>query len=213
MSSSRLRICARMETSSAETGSSQTMSSGSSTSARAIEIRWHWPPENSCGRRRMTRSGSRPTACNTVRTRDSRSPRSLMPAITSGSAMMSPIRRRGFSEAIGSWKMSCTRRRSRRSRSPLSRTRSTPSKTTLPDVGRKSCSTARASVDLPQPDSPTSPSVSPRFRSKLTSETAWMREAPVPCSTTRCSTLSSIGSARSCARPLPAITPSPARAP
>ena len=49
-SSSRLRIWAWTDTSSADTGSSQMISSGSITSARAIEIRWHWPPENSWGR-------------------------------------------------------------------------------------------------------------------------------------------------------------------
>ena len=41
--------CAWIETSSAETGSSQTMSSGSTASARAMPMRWRWPPENSCG--------------------------------------------------------------------------------------------------------------------------------------------------------------------
>ncbi len=46
---SRLRICAWIETSSAETGSSQTISCGWSASARATPIRWRWPPENSCG--------------------------------------------------------------------------------------------------------------------------------------------------------------------
>ena len=45
----RFRICACTETSSAEVGSSQTRNSGSPASARAIEMRWRWPPENSCG--------------------------------------------------------------------------------------------------------------------------------------------------------------------
>jgi hypothetical protein len=39
ISSSRLRIWARMETSSAETGSSQTMNSGLRMSARAMQMR------------------------------------------------------------------------------------------------------------------------------------------------------------------------------
>ena len=30
-------------------GSSQTMNFGFSASARAMPIRWRWPPENSCG--------------------------------------------------------------------------------------------------------------------------------------------------------------------
>ena len=41
--------CAWIETSSAETGSSQTISFGDTASARAMPMRWRWPPENSCG--------------------------------------------------------------------------------------------------------------------------------------------------------------------
>ncbi len=41
--------CAWIETSSAETGSSATMNFGSTASARAMPMRWRWPPENSCG--------------------------------------------------------------------------------------------------------------------------------------------------------------------
>ena len=50
-SCSRLTICALTETSSADTASSQTMRSGSVASARAMPMRWRWPPENSCGQR------------------------------------------------------------------------------------------------------------------------------------------------------------------
>ena len=32
-----------------DSGSSSTISLGASTMARAIEMRWRWPPENSCG--------------------------------------------------------------------------------------------------------------------------------------------------------------------
>ena len=42
-------ICAWIETSRAETGSSATISFGFSAIARAIPIRCRWPPENSCG--------------------------------------------------------------------------------------------------------------------------------------------------------------------
>ena len=38
-----------IETSSAETGSSATSSLGFSVSARAMPMRWRWPPENSLG--------------------------------------------------------------------------------------------------------------------------------------------------------------------
>ena len=45
-SASRLSTVACTETSSAETGSSAIRISGSSASARAIEMRCRWPPEN-----------------------------------------------------------------------------------------------------------------------------------------------------------------------
>ena len=48
-SSRRLTTPAWTDTSSAETGSSRIMSFGSSTRARAIPMRWRWPPENSFG--------------------------------------------------------------------------------------------------------------------------------------------------------------------
>ncbi len=53
------------------------------------------------------------------------------------------------------------------------RSTSTPSKCTDPDVGSISRRMQRPVVDFPQPDSPTSPSVSPRSTEKLTPETAW----------------------------------------
>jgi hypothetical protein len=43
------RICACVVTSSAVVGSSAISSTGSSTSAIAIMMRWRWPPESWCG--------------------------------------------------------------------------------------------------------------------------------------------------------------------
>ena len=51
MAASNSRICAWMETSSELTASSHTSSLGSSTMARAMATRWHWPPDNSRLRR------------------------------------------------------------------------------------------------------------------------------------------------------------------
>ena len=42
-------ICAWIDTSSADTGSSATISLGLTASARAMPMRWRCPPENSCG--------------------------------------------------------------------------------------------------------------------------------------------------------------------
>ena len=50
------RICARTETSSADTGSSATMIRGLSASARPMAMRWRCPPENSCGKRSSRRA-------------------------------------------------------------------------------------------------------------------------------------------------------------
>ena len=50
---------------------------------------------------------------------------------------------------------------------------SSPLKIILPSVGVLSCRIERPVVDFPQPDSPTSPSVSPRRMKKLTSSTAF----------------------------------------
>ena len=48
-STRRLRICDWIETSNAETGSSAITSLGPAAIARAMPMRWRWPPENSCG--------------------------------------------------------------------------------------------------------------------------------------------------------------------
>ncbi len=45
----RLTTWAWTETSSAETGSSQTSTLGLSAMPRAMPMRWRWPPENWCG--------------------------------------------------------------------------------------------------------------------------------------------------------------------
>ena len=83
-----------------------------------------------------------------------------------------PTRLRGFSEDAGSWKTICTSRRSgpapRRPRWVMS----CPWKRMAPPVGSSSRRMLRASVVLPQPDSPTNPSVSPSCSASDTSSTA-----------------------------------------
>ena len=171
MSSSRFRICACTETSSADTGSSSTSTVGSSISARAMATRWHWPPDISCGRRDQTVSASKPTSFRASVTRWRFCSAPPLPQISSGSATTSAMRRRGLSEEIGSWNTICSfRRNSRREAADWSDS-SSPEIFTVPEVGGGSCISARASVDFPQPDSPTRPSVSSWASVKLTSST------------------------------------------
>src|SRR3712207_961665 len=86
---------------------------------------------------------------------------------------MKPTRLRAFSDAYGSWKIIISSRRigriSARERCVMSR----PWKTIRPSVGSRRRITQRAIVDLPQPDSPTTPSVSPLRTLKLTPSTAF----------------------------------------
>ena len=75
--------------------------------------------------------------------------------------MIVPTRLRGFSEAYGSWKTICISRRMRAQRAPRQLGDVRPSNVTVPAVSSCSRMMHRPSVDLPQPDSPTRPSVSP----------------------------------------------------
>ena len=70
---------------------------------------------------------------------------------------------RGFSDAYGSWNTICIRRRSARSsRAPTPESTSMPSNSHRARRRLSSRITRRPVVDLPQPDSPTRPSVVPR---------------------------------------------------
>jgi hypothetical protein len=80
---------------------------------------------------------------------------------------------RGFSDAYGSWKTICSSRRTSRIRRREKPVMSWPLKMILPSVGTSSLMTVRPSVVLPQPDSPTRPSVSPARSDRSTPSTAW----------------------------------------
>ena len=105
-SSSRLMIWAWIDTSKADTGSSQMIILGRSTRARAMPTRWRCPPENSCG-----------IAIDMLRAESDGLQHFLGPVapflcvptpwITRGSVMISPKVMRGLREAYGSWKMNC----------------------------------------------------------------------------------------------------------
>ncbi len=95
-----------------------------------------------------------------------------MPWTISGSRRIDPARMRGSSDAYESWNMYWMSRRSRRYSRPLDRARSLPPKRTAPLVGLSRPTSIRPIVVLPQPDSPTRPSVSPLRMSKDTPATA-----------------------------------------
>ncbi len=82
--------------------------------------------------------------------------------------MIAPTVMRGLSEANGSWKMICMSRHSARKAPRSSAVTFWPSNQISPAVGSISRKMQRPVVDLPQPDSPTKPKVSPAAMSKLT---------------------------------------------
>ena len=77
----------------------------------------------------------------------------------------------GLSEANGSWNTICTAFRYRRRAAPC-RLMGAPSSRISPDVGVSSWAIMRATVDLPDPDSPTSAIVLPGSSVNDTSFTA-----------------------------------------
>src|SRR5438034_1099372 len=86
--------------------------------------------------------------------------------------MALPTVSRGSSDAYGSWKTICISWRSGCRFLRDIPTSSVPLYFTDPADGTSSCSTQRATVDLPEPLSPTRPNVWPLGIEKLTLETA-----------------------------------------
>ena len=175
-SSSRLTICARIDTSSAETASSATMI------LRVERERARDGDPLPLAARELVRVALRHVGREAhvleqpAHALLGRAPLSATPCTSSGSAIEKPTVRRGSSEANGSWKTIWMSRRSGRTSDGGRRAMSRAVRTRC---CRPSTSTRRSSerpvVDLPQPDSPTSASVSPAARSKLTFSTAWTR--------------------------------------
>src|SRR6266581_3164648 len=104
-----------------------------------------------------------------------------------GSPMMSPTVWRGSRDAYGSWKIIAMSRRSARRRPPRTCVISSPLNLIEPAVGSTRRMIVRPSVDFPQPDSPTRPSVSPASISRSTPSTAWT------CARVRCITPDATG--------------------
>ena len=160
---SSCRISPRTDASRFETGSSATITSGSSTSAPAITTRWRWPPESSCGYRRKKRSGGRKPALARAREPTSCSSGSLRPAVDAvdaqplGHDLVDRLARvQGCRSGPG------TPSAPTPVRLEVARRSGVPSKRISPPSTGCRPMIARASVVLPQPDSPASATISPR---------------------------------------------------
>ena len=142
----------------------------------AIMTRWRIPPESSCGYWRIRRSGAEmPTLrmMSSARARASASVTSRWQR--TASAIWSPMRKAGFSEVIGSWKIIAMRSpRSPVRLSGCARSSRWPSNSAAPSIrtplAPRRPMTASEVTLLPLPDSPTMASVSPGVTARSTPE-------------------------------------------
>ena len=210
------RICACTVTSSAVVGSSAMISSGWFAIAIAMTTRCRIPPDSSCGYLRAIWAGSgRPTRSSSSTARFQVPRRSARPCSRRHSATCQPTVYIGFSAVSGSWNTIATRapRIARHSAGPQSSS-SFPSSLIDPLTRADSGSSprmARASMVLPDPDSPTTPIVSRALSETLTPRTASMTPASVGRLIRRSSTSSSgpgreDGAVRAAPSCLPVIT-------
>ena len=161
------RICFWMVTSSAVVGSSAISSLGSLASAIAIITRCRMPPENWCGYS-STRSRARgmPTRSSTSTARSMASFLDTSRCSSTTSAICAPTVWVGFSEESGSWKIipiSSPRilRISSGGSPVISRSASLIEPPAMRPLFGSRPMIDSAVIVLPQPDSPTMPSVSP----------------------------------------------------
>ncbi|KJL34027.1 hypothetical protein RL72_00078 [Microbacterium azadirachtae] len=163
-SRSTCTISACVVTSSAVVGSSQTSSRGAVVRAPAIMTRCSMPPLSSCGCwSRCSAGEGRRTSASSSAARARARARGHLSFRRRASVRWSPIVRIGLMPARGSWNtIAASERRTARSAAGESGER--PSTETLPPMCARSGvrpSTVRAVRDLPDPDSPTRPTVSP----------------------------------------------------
>src|SRR6266498_605764 len=173
------RIWAWMVTSSAVVGSSARTRAGLQDRAMAIIMRCRMPPLNWWGYCESRRSGSETPTSESSSTARARDWEAVMPRwISTVSVSWRPTDSTGLSDVIGSWKiMPMSLPRIRRISSSERARRSRPLKTMRPPTIRPAGAATRritesALTDLPQPDSPTSATVSPARTSQDTPSTA-----------------------------------------
>ncbi len=191
--------------SSAVVGSSAISRAGSIISAMAIAMRCFMPPENSCGNCASRLSGSGMRTLRSMATERASLSRLDRPERYWMSRIWRPTESTGLSAPIGSWNTVAMRwPRSARMLSASSRARSLPpSKTISPEVisplSASRPRTALMSVDFPQPDSPTTPTLRLAGTVKLTCFNASSRPPSVWKSTLRFRTSRTVMSASSAA--------------
>jgi hypothetical protein len=159
-------------------GSSANSSLGPHANATAITTRWRMPPDSSWGYWRSRRAGSGMlTDLSSASAVSCASERSMSKWKSSDSVICLPMRITGLSDVMGSWNTmaSWVPQNERNSAGPIWSSR-WPSKLIVPlrvtlRLG-SSPMIERDSTDLPQPDSPTSPSVRPRSSVNDTPSTA-----------------------------------------
>ena len=168
MSSSRLTTCAWIETSSAETGSSATSRFGRRIRARAMPMRWRWPPENSCGKRSAAACGQPDQGQRLRHAGGARlAAERRVHGCSSGAPTICSTRMRGLSEAYGVLEDQLHVAAERAQSAGWSdAVMSVPSKRMVPALAAVRRSTQRPTVVLPDPLSPTRPSTSPRPMAK-----------------------------------------------
>ncbi len=167
-------------------GSSAISSRGAQEMAMAPTMRWRMPPDIWCGYSpsRWLAAGIL-TALSSPPARSQALRREACSCTRTPSAIWSPTVKRGLSEAIGSCRIMAMRlpRMCRISAGDLA-SRSSPSKRIAPltirAAGGSNRRMVRASVVLPEPDSPTTPSVSPARSVSETSSTARTVRVPRP---------------------------------
>jgi hypothetical protein len=166
-----------MVTSSAVVGSSAIRSFGRQASAMAIMARCRIPPEKLCGCSPNRRLASGIRTSSRSRSVSASAAAASMPRWRRRtSATWNPTVRTGLRLVMGSWKiMPIAPPRTSRIAASSSASRSVPSSLTEPSMRPTPCWTSRmiesAVTDLPEPDSPTTATVSPLPMAKPTSRT------------------------------------------
>ena len=155
-------------------GSSAQTSAGRCTSALASATRCWSPPWSWSGRRGATWASPSTSSISSARRRASRAP---APSRSSGISTLSTAVRTG--RRLKAWKTKpmCRARYAVRSRSDMEQM-SRPSMSTSPPLKRSRPARQLSSVVLPEPDGPTTATISPRATSRSTPRSASTTAAP-----------------------------------